>query len=430
MPTLDLHLSSPLHDSFRVRQITGLFDLPLPARNQFHLKATLPDATDHWQIGVILGPSGSGKTTLARHAFPGSLHAPAPWPADRAIIDCFPENLPIKQITRTLTAVGFSSPPSWLKPHAVLSTGEKFRCDLAAAILCRGGPPCPPSLFPPLPPCRGGPPCPPSLFPPRSRYSHPILAVDEFVSPLDSTTARFAARALSRSIRKGSLPIRLIAVTCREDILPHLAPDWVFDTSTLSLTYPNPALPPLDLQVRKSSRADWPKFAPHHYLSHTLHPSALCFTGYIDNQPATFTAVLPFPHPKRPGYREHRTVCLPIYQGVGLGSAMSDYIASLFISIGKPYFSRTSHPAMIQHRTHSPNWKLLRAPGMVSRSSPSSLNTTRMSISISRGRYTAGFEFIGPARNEDARRFGLQPVSDAQPNPKSGALEYSPHPIS
>jgi hypothetical protein len=50
------------------------------------------------------------------------------------VIDCFGD-LPIKQIAQTLSAVGFSSPPSWVKPYAVLSNGEKFRCNLARALL-------------------------------------------------------------------------------------------------------------------------------------------------------------------------------------------------------------------------------------------------------------------------------------------------------
>ena len=40
---------------------------------------------------------------------------------------------PIKEITGLFTAVGFSSPPSWVKPYQVLSNGEQFRCDLARA---------------------------------------------------------------------------------------------------------------------------------------------------------------------------------------------------------------------------------------------------------------------------------------------------------
>jgi hypothetical protein len=86
---------------------------------------------------------------------------------------------------------------------------------------------------------------------------------------------------------------------------------------------------------------------------------------------------------------------------------MSDFIASLFVATGKPYFSRTSHPAMIAHRLKSPNWKLPKSIGMVSRSGPGSRDTTEMSQSISRGRNTAGFEYIGPARPAQAATLGV-----------------------
>jgi len=458
MPLLDLHLSTPLTDSFRVRQITGLFDLPLPTHHRFHIQATLPDAQDNWQIAAITGPSATGKSTLARHAYPGSAFysafstQPSAFPQSKPLIDCFPTNLPIKQITRTLTAVGFSSPPSLLKPYSALSTGQQFRATLAAIVLNaidketrrQGdkdtpiGDAAPPSEqasgtgswerrrprrhLPHEPAWADGElPEPPNTNPPVSpdsafstqhsaltpASSLPLLIIDEFAAPLDPLTAQYASRALSKSIRSHQLPIRLLVITGRSDLLPHLAPDWIFDTTTLTLTHPPTTLPPLDLQVRRSTQNDWPPFAEHHYLSSNLHPNSLCFTGYIDNAPATFTAVIPFPHPIRPGYREHRTVVLPTYQGIGLGSAMSDYIASLFAATTKPYFSRTSHPAMIHHRLHSPHWKLLRPPGMVSKSSPSSLRTTQMSRTLSRPRLTTGFEYTGPPRPQDARRFNL-----------------------
>ena len=63
----------------------------------------------------------------------------------------------------------------------------------------------------------------------------------------------------------------------------------------------------------------WKLFKPHHYLDANLHRSAKCFVGMVEGQPAAFVAVLPFPHPSRPGWREHRAVCLPDFQGVGIG---------------------------------------------------------------------------------------------------------------
>ncbi|HEV3143067.1 MAG TPA: hypothetical protein VGZ47_04195 [Gemmataceae bacterium] len=40
----------------------------------------------------------------------------------------------VKEITAHLSSTGFSSPPAWLRARAVLSTGQKFRADLARLL--------------------------------------------------------------------------------------------------------------------------------------------------------------------------------------------------------------------------------------------------------------------------------------------------------
>ncbi len=121
-------------ESFRVRQTRGLFDLPELKTASEEFSVELPDMHEDWQIGVIVGPSGSGKSTVARAAYGENVITQRNWPTDRAVIDALPPG-PIKRVTGMLSAVGFASPPSWLKPYHVLSTGEQFRCDLAAALL-------------------------------------------------------------------------------------------------------------------------------------------------------------------------------------------------------------------------------------------------------------------------------------------------------
>ena len=69
--------------------------------------------------------------------FGDRLYRPREWPQDRAVIDGLGDR-PIKEITGLFTAVGFSSPPSWVKPYHVLSNGEQFRCDLARALASEG----------------------------------------------------------------------------------------------------------------------------------------------------------------------------------------------------------------------------------------------------------------------------------------------------
>jgi hypothetical protein len=57
-------------------------------------------------------------------------------------------------------------------------------------------------------------------------------------------------------------------------------------------------------------------------------------------------------------------VCLPDFQGVGIGNAMSEFVAAIYKATGKPYTSTTSHPAMIHHRAKSPLWRMSRKPGL------------------------------------------------------------------
>lgn len=117
-----------------------------------------------------------------------------------------------------------------------------------------------------------------------------------------------------------------------------------------------------------------------------------------------FTAVLHFPHPtSKKIKREHRTVCLPDYQGVGIGNAMSDYIASLFRGLGFRYMSQTSHPAMIRARAKSKNWKMIRDPDRIK--SPHSATSGRRSWHVQEKRITASFEFIGePLPRDEAKK--------------------------
>ena len=63
-------------------------------------------------------------------------------PRSAACSMLFPEELSVKEVTALLSAVGFSSPPAWLRPFGVLSTGQQFRVTLArllAKALARAG---------------------------------------------------------------------------------------------------------------------------------------------------------------------------------------------------------------------------------------------------------------------------------------------------
>jgi hypothetical protein len=366
----------------RVRQLEGIFDVPPSERSEraWHHRITLPDA---WSIGVIVGPSGSGKTTLAREMFgqqnpSAQLPAPNadvslvnawPWPNDKSLLDGFPAAMGIRDITALLCSVGFSSPPAWVRPFAALSTGEQFRVHLA-----------------------------------RTLAEMPRLAiVDEFTSVVDRTAARIGSAAVAKAVRARKQ--QFIAVTCHYDVLDWLEPDWVYEPHTMKLTLNSEPggsrgllwrRPEIELEIIRVFPAAWNIFKPHHYLSGRLHPASRCYLAMVrldddagEARPAAFVAALPFPHPRRPGWREHRCVCLPEFQGVGIGNAMSECIAGLFTARGKRYTSATSHPAMIAHRVRSPLWKMIRRPALGNRH-----RGFNGRITGSVDRMTAAFEFV------------------------------------
>ena len=121
-----------------------------------------------------------------------------------------------------LTAVGFSSPPSWIKPYNVLSGGERFRCDLARALAGASSEQGAGSGEEQLPSSPLPAPC--SL--------PPTLAFDEFTSVVDRTVAKVGSAAVAKAIRGGKIACRFVAVTCHYDVTKWLAPDWVIDMSS------------------------------------------------------------------------------------------------------------------------------------------------------------------------------------------------------
>lgn len=402
-----IQLSVPVVQSGRVMQLAGMFELPstLQKNSVTEFTVDLPIEDKDWNIGLIVGPSGSGKSTIAHALFEDSLVKPWRWPQDKSVVDSFPEGMSIKEITTLLGSVGFSSPPSWLRPYRALSNGEQFRVAVAHALAQRDE----------------------------------LTVVDEFTSVIDRQVAQICSAAVARTVRKRAQALeatgrheRLIAVACHYDIIDWLQPDWIYDAGVHSFQWRElQRRPIITLTIRRVHRSAWRIFKHHHYMSTELAASATYnFLAMIGDRPVAFTSVLPFPHAIRPGWREHRTVCLPDFQGVGIGNAMSAYVASMFKATGKPYFSVTGNPSMMHARMRSPLWKLNRQPGQTAKlgrtssmAREGSRANKKTGIAALRGqgnrgnttasdRMTAGFEYIGPINYHDALRFGV-PVSGA-----------------
>ena len=198
-----------------------MFDVPLAEKSTERFEVELPD-------GPTDGKSAwwSALRAAARARSPASVRRPnctqaAEWPADRAVVDCFGD-LPVRQVVELFTAVGFSSPPCWIKPYHVLSCGEQFRCDLARA-LARFEPSDRPS---PNRQKRQ------SLRPWPLDADRPLVVFDEFTSVVDRNVARVVLGGDCQGHPRGHIPCRFVAVTCHYDVAEWLEPDWVLDMAT------------------------------------------------------------------------------------------------------------------------------------------------------------------------------------------------------
>lgn len=364
MSSVNILRETQVERTARVMQMEGMFDVPPSQRSgeKWDVNLQLPEA---WNVGLIVGPSGSGKTTIARELFGNNFVSSWDWPDNKSILDGFPQGMSIKEIIELLSSVGFSSPPSWVRPFRVLSNGEQFRVNMARTLA----------------------------------ENKDLAVVDEFTSVIDRTVAQIGSAAIQKTVRRRNQ--KFIAVSCHYDIVDWLEPDWVFQPHTGILTLGRSLYqrPKIELTIKRVYSDAWQIFRKHHYLDTNLNQSAVCFCAFWNDVPVAFTAVLHFPHPTRKNTkREHRTVCLPDYQGVGIGNAMSAYVGSLCKGQGWSFVSVTSHPGMIQSRIKSKNWRL-RHIGRQSAGLPTSIQSLRKTYSISRN--VGSFEYIGPALSRE-----------------------------
>jgi GNAT superfamily N-acetyltransferase len=364
MSTLNIELECPLHDSFRVQQVAGMFDVPVAQRMRETISVETPDLDAPWKVGLIVGPSGSGKTTVAKKLFGDRLHRATDWPNDQAVIDGFGD-LSAREVTGLLTSVGFSSPPSWIKPYHVLSTGEQFRCDLARALST-------------------------SFEHREADQPPPIVAFDEFTSVVDRNVARIASAAIAKGVQRGTIPCRFVAVSCHYDITEWLAPDWVVDMATGTFQRRCLRRPSIELEVVRCHRRAWDAFARHHYLSGSLAPMARCYLALWRGVPTAFCAMLPIIG-RRGHWRISRVVTLPDYQGVGIGMRFSEALGQIYRDDGMRMNITASHSAVIAHCRHSELWRTVNVRKAGTRRTAQFIPDYCGSI----GRTTVSFEYLG-----------------------------------
>jgi GNAT superfamily N-acetyltransferase len=364
MPSISATVTCPVHDSFRVQQVAGMFDVPLAEKATERFEVDVPGADEEWQIGLIVGPSGSGKSTIARRAFAGQVYEKADWPAERAVVDCFGQ-LSVRHVVELFTAVGFGSPPSWVKPYQVLSNGERFRCDLARAL----------AIGLKAKPKAGG---------------APVVVFDEFTSVVDRNVAKVCSAAVAKGIRRGHLPCRFVAVTCHYDVAEWIESDWIVDMATCELSWRRLRRPAIELEIHRCRSCAWQLFKRHHYLSGSLPVATRCYLATWRGVPVSFCATVPV-ITKKNHRRFTRIVTLPDYQGIGIGMRVVAAVAELHRAEGLRINVTSSHPALVRHCDRSPLWCVVNVKKSGHRSAPRQKPTYRNAA----GRAVVSFEYLG-----------------------------------
>ena len=272
-------------------------------------------------IVLIVGTSGSGKSTILR-----SLGEPKhPDVNDEAyVIDNFSSP---ERGEELLLSCGLRTIPAWFRPPATLSNGERHRFEMAVCL------------------------------------DQGINTIDEFTSVVDRDTAKSLAYSVRKYYDQQNTQTPLYIASCHRDITEWLDPDYVYDTDLRVLENRRSLhrlgrRPPISLTIRSASNTYWRLFGKYHYLDTALARGAHCYVGLIDNKPVVFGAVIHSTSGTLHSYwRGHRTVVLPEFQGLGIGSAFSDAVAEIYHSRGLLYYSKTAHPAFGEHRNRSALWQ-------------------------------------------------------------------------
>jgi len=316
-----IKLKSSIKNDDYTKYVYDAFDIQNKEETEVEVSFNLGKAKDFdWNIGVIYGSSGSGKTTILKRM--GEL-SKSSFDAEKPLISNF-DWLEPKDATLLLTSMGLSSVPTWLRPFHLLSNGEQYRAELAYRV--------------------------------GKAKDDEVILVDEYTSVVDRDVAKAMSFALQKYIRKTNK--RIILASCHYDIMEWLMPDWTCSPQKGGALergeWRRQGRPQIELQVSRVESDTWNFFKKHHYLTEDCSKSCKFFLFSWNGKPIGINAVIPQPsgHFKN-GVRESRIVVLPDYQGLGLGTTISNFTAAIYKDSDYRYFTKTVHPAIGGYRNNN-----------------------------------------------------------------------------
>jgi len=325
MPTFEILKKSEIKQSFHDKIIIDSYSI-LSEHLENTFRGEIPIENLEWNIGLIVGNSGTGKTIITKQLWPDKLKIKK-YKKGKSLIGSFPEKMDIKNITACLSKMGLNSPPLWLQEYDTLSTGEKMRADLALNLIEKD-----------------------------------FFVFDEFTSVVDRTVAKITSTVVEKYVRHNNK--QFIAISCHQDIIPWLRPDWIFDTAKMEYLHsPRGCLwqrPKIKVEIREE-KGYWHCFRRYHYLNGNLHHGARQFVGFTNNMPIVFCGVIHFPmkykQKNKHIWRVTRLVCLPEYQGIGAGMKLLDFVGNIFLKENKRFTITTSNYSLILGFQKIKTWK-------------------------------------------------------------------------
>lgn len=321
-----IKLKSNIKNDKYTNYVYESFDIQNREETEVEVSFNLSEAkTFDWNIGVIYGSSGSGKTTILKRM--GEL-SKSYFNHEKPLISNF-DWLEPKDATLLLTSMGLSSVPTWLRPFHLLSNGEQYRAELAYKV--------------------------------GKAKNNEVILVDEYTSVVDRDVAKAMSFALQKYIRKTNK--RIILASCHYDIMEWLMPDWTCspqknEGSLERGQWLRQGRPQIELQVSRVESDTWDLFKKHHYLTENVNKSCKFFLFTWNDKPIGICAVINQPRKGCPnGFAISRIVVLPDFQGMGLGTKICEFTASLFVNQKGKVYIKTVNPALGIYHNNSNLWR-------------------------------------------------------------------------
>ena len=316
---MQIELTYPIQNDKYTEYVYDTFDI----QNRVQTSVSIPmDITGinsfEWNIGVVYGSSGSGKSSILKQI--GNINQ-IEFDKEKALISNF-DWLEPSEASRVLTAMGLSSIPTWLRPFHLLSNGEQYRAELAYLV--------------------------------ASAKDGDTILIDEYTSVVDRDVAKAMSFALQKYIRRENK--KIIVASCHNDIMEWLMPDWTLSPQKGGALEKGEWLrqgrPKIELQISRVEPETWHLFKKHHYLTEDANNSYMFFLFEWNEKPVAMGVIGRHfgRNNVKKSYRGSRIVVLPDYQGMGIGSSISNLLAGMCVAIGAKYYTKTVNPALGEYR--------------------------------------------------------------------------------